>query len=109
MKKFEDWKKEGNFFRFMENDDWACVCCSCGCGWFRDKEGNKGKDTCDKGTYIEQTDLEVCNLCGDCVPVCAFDARKIEDDKMIVISDECYGCQACEYVCPVDAIEMILR
>ena len=39
---FEDWKKQGHFFRFMEDANWVCFCCPCGCAFFRDKEGKQG-------------------------------------------------------------------
>ena len=33
LEKYEDWKKQGNLFRFMEDDQWICFCCSCGCDY----------------------------------------------------------------------------
>lgn len=105
----QSWKDEGNIFRSIDGGAWMCLCCSCGCEWFRDKEGNKKRDTCEGSAYIEKTDLELCTVCGECVDVCAYDARAIEDDEMIVKSSLCTGCSACEYVCPTDAIEMVAR
>jgi len=107
--KFETWKRQGNFFRFMEDEDWLCFCCSCGCGFFRDKDGQKVKDSCEKAPFIEKTDLDKCTLCGDCIDVCSFDARSINDEKMLVDGENCYGCSACEYACPAGAITMIPR
>ncbi|OGL47056.1 MAG: hypothetical protein A2161_20085 [Candidatus Schekmanbacteria bacterium RBG_13_48_7] len=109
LKLFEDWKKQGNFFRFMENDEWICFCCGCGCGWFRDKEGNKVIDQCLKSSFIEKTNIEKCTLCGDCVPVCAFQARSVENNEMAVQTSLCYGCSACEYACSEKAIVMVPR
>ncbi|MHC5081421.1 MAG: ATP-binding protein [Planctomycetota bacterium] len=106
---FEEWKKQGNLFRFMEDENWICSCCACGCVWFRGKEGEKVKDPCDKSPFIEKTDLEQCTLCGDCVDVCAYEARKIADDEMQVLSEDCYGCSACEFACPEEAISMVER
>jgi NAD-dependent dihydropyrimidine dehydrogenase PreA subunit len=106
---FENWKKGGGFFRFMVNDGWICCCCGCGCGWFRDEKGNKKADPCDKSAFIEKTDEEKCNLCGSCVDVCAFEARKITDEAMVVRGESCYGCSACEFACPEEAIEMVGR
>ncbi|MBU0755840.1 MAG: hypothetical protein KJ645_11915, partial [Planctomycetes bacterium] len=77
LEKFEAWKKQGNFFRFMEDEKWVCFCCACGCEWFRDKEGNLIPDKCDKSSMIEKTDEELCNECGECVAVCAYHARII--------------------------------
>jgi len=106
LEMFEGWKEQGRLFRFMEDEEWICFCCACGCQWFRDKEGNLRQDPSDKSPYIEETDLDLCNLCGDCVDVCAYDARSIEDDAMVVVAEQCYGCSACEHACPEDAIDM---
>ncbi len=106
---FEQWKKEGNFFRFMEDDDWVCFCCGCGCGFFRDEDGAKVRDTCDGSPCTEKTDMELCNLCNDCVEVCAFGARSIQAGEMQVDPEKCLGCSACEFACPVSAIEMVER
>jgi NAD-dependent dihydropyrimidine dehydrogenase PreA subunit len=106
---FENWKNQGHFFRFMENESWICFCCRCGCGFFRDKEGNQVEDSCDKGSHIEKTNSDTCNLCGKCVDVCSYDARAVEDDVMKTVSVKCYGCSACEFVCPEEAITMVPR
>ena len=58
---------------------------------------------------IEKTDLDKCNLCGECIEVCAFGARELADEKMLVAGENCYGCSACEFACPEGAIEMVLR
>ncbi|MFH1231689.1 MAG: 4Fe-4S dicluster domain-containing protein [Planctomycetota bacterium] len=109
LARFEDWKKQGNFFRFMEDANWICFCCECGCGWLRDKKGKKVEDTCDKSPYIEKTDSDKCTICGTCIDVCAHHARTIKSDKMVVSSKKCYGCSACEYICPEKAIKMEFR
>ncbi|MCK5115925.1 MAG: 4Fe-4S binding protein [Candidatus Aegiribacteria sp.] len=109
LDKFENWKQQGNFFRFMVDDDWLCFCCGCGCAFFRDENGQKIQDTCENAPFIEKTDLDKCTLCGTCVDVCAYGARSIESGEMLVDGDKCPGCSACEYACPTDAIKMVLR
>ena len=106
---FEDWKKQGHFFRFMEDESWLCFCCQCGCDFFRDEEGNRVEDSCDRGLHIEKTDVDICSLCGECVDTCSYDARAIEDSVMKVLREKCYGCSACEYACPENAIAMVPR
>jgi ferredoxin len=106
---FEDWKKRGNLFRFMEDDSWICFCCKCGCGFFRDEDGNLKQDSCDKSAYIEKTDMDKCNLCGLCIDSCAYGARSISGDKMLIEPEKCWGCSACEFICPEDAITMAAR
>ncbi|MDQ7780705.1 MAG: 4Fe-4S binding protein [Planctomycetota bacterium] len=106
---FEKWKKQGNFFRFMAGKGWICCCCACGCGWFRDKKGKLVKDPCGKSPYIEKTERAKCDLCGKCVKVCAYGARVLKGGKLVITRKNCYGCSACEYVCPQDAIRMVRR
>jgi len=106
---FEDWKKRGNFFRFLDDEEWICCCCKCGCGWMRDEDGNRVTDTCNKSHHMEKTHSEKCDLCGICVELCPYKARSISDGEMIVNSADCYGCSACEFACPQEAISMVPR
>jgi Pyruvate/2-oxoacid:ferredoxin oxidoreductase delta subunit len=105
----EDWKKRGNFFRFMAGDAAICLCCPCGCGFFFDKNGKPGKDHSGKSPFREQTDRAACTLCRKCMKVCAYKARRIAKGKMLVTASKCYGCSACEYACPTGAITMVPR
>ena len=106
---FEDWKTQGHLFRFMVDESWLCFCCPCGCEFFRNKEGKRVEDSCDKGLYIEKTEAETCTLCGNCIDVCPYDARAIDDGMMKVASEKCYGCSICEHICQESAITMISR
>lgn len=106
---FKAWKEQNLFFRFLEDERWICFCCPCGCGFFRDEKGRITEDHCDKGLYIERTDVDACILCGDCIDVCPYGARSIEENTLKIISKKCYGCSVCEYVCPEQAISMIER
>ncbi len=109
LAKYAEWARQGHLFRFMADEKWICFCCACGCMWFRDKEGNRVPDSCDKSGWIEHTDLEQCNLCGICIDICAYNARAIEGDEMLVTADQCWGCSACEHACPEEAINMVQR
>ena len=106
---FEDWKRQGHMFRFMIDESWLCFCCACGCGFFRDKEGNRVEDPCDTSSFIERTNADRCEVCGKCISVCAHEARWREDGVIRVDEHRCYGCGACEYVCPDRAITMVPR
>ncbi|MFC1706703.1 ATP-binding protein [Planctomycetota bacterium] len=109
LSKFEAWKEQHGFFRFMVNEEWICFCCGCGCGFFRDEEGKKTRDSCTKSSFVERTDGDACAFCGECVEVCAYGARSIQNDTMVVVAGDCYGCSACEPVCPEAAISMVAR
>ena len=50
-----------------------------------------------------EIDLEKCNGCGSCVPVCPFDVIEVIDDKAHV-SEGCNLCGACVDACTFDAI-----
>jgi len=51
-------------------------------------------------------DRQKCNLCGQCVDICAFGALKINKQKLILNNFFCEGCAACETICPQKAIRM---
>ncbi len=109
LAKFHDWRNQGHFFRTMEDEGWICFCCACGCEWFRDKDGNLVEDPCEKSAFLEHTDHDTCVLCGSCVEVCAYHARELTDDALIIDQARCYGCSSCEYACPEDAVTMLAR
>jgi Pyruvate/2-oxoacid:ferredoxin oxidoreductase delta subunit len=95
--------------RPFRNDDFTetdgiCFCCQDCCGYFLDPA-----ETCNKGKYIEQTDIPQCINCGLCVDVCYFQARKITNTVMEINRDKCYGCGLCVDVCPTACIKMVQR
>jgi Pyruvate/2-oxoacid:ferredoxin oxidoreductase delta subunit len=85
-------------------DQGICFCCDDCCGYFHG-------DTwpCDKGKFMEKTDMDDCTLCGDCEDVCYFNARKMVNGKLAVNQEVCHGCGLCTDVCPEDCIEMVER
>jgi len=84
--------------------DGICFCCDDCCSYFANPT-----ERCDKGAFIESTDLDVCTQCGECVDVCHFRARTMADGELAVDRDKCYGCGLCMDVCPLRCIEMIPR
>ncbi|MDH4222438.1 MAG: 4Fe-4S binding protein [candidate division Zixibacteria bacterium] len=81
-----------------------CFCCDDCCGYFLNPE-----ERCDKGDFIEKTDMDLCNNCGECEQVCYFKARKMDSDELFVDRSNCYGCGLCLDICPLDCIEMVKR
>lgn len=51
-------------------------------------------------------DEELCNACGRCEEVCAYDAAHV-DGKARIAAQACIGCGLCVSVCPVDAIRQV--
>ena len=58
------------------------------------------------GLKIASIDKEQCTDCKKCYENCRFDAI---DEEINLIKESCEGCGVCEYVCPVNAIQMIDR
>jgi MinD superfamily P-loop ATPase len=58
------------------------------------------------GLKIASVNKETCTYCKKCFRQCRFNAI---DKDINIINESCEGCRVCEYVCPVDAIEMIDR
>ncbi|NIN01700.1 MAG: hypothetical protein GTO24_27465 [candidate division Zixibacteria bacterium] len=82
-----------------------CFCCDDCCWYFQKPTENIS----DKGNLIENTTMDECTHCGDCVEVCYFKARNMDDGELVLNRDECYGCGLCAGVCPTECIEMIPR
>lgn len=62
------------------------------------------------GASQAEIDPEECYGCGNCVPVCRYDAvfPDPNNDQVYWIDPvACDGCAACVYACPTDAIRMI--
>lgn len=51
-------------------------------------------------------DIEKCEACEDCLPVCPTECISMVDAKAKVNEDECADCSACVDVCPSQAISM---
>ncbi|GAH02923.1 unnamed protein product, partial [marine sediment metagenome] len=58
------------------------------------------------GLKIASLNKEICTECKKCYDHCNF--RAIDED-LNIIKESCEGCGVCEYVCPVDAIQMVDR
>ena len=87
--------------------DGICFCCDCCCEYSHG--GDDGGYACDRGSQVEQTDMDVCTDCGECVDVCFFGARMMDGAGLRVRTEECFGCGLCVDVCPVECIRMVSR
>jgi len=84
--------------------DGICFCCQDCCGYFKSEE-----EACNKGKYIEHTDMEICVNCGACMSVCYFRARMKPFAELEIDRDKCFGCGLCVTVCPMDCVRMVER
>ena len=53
-----------------------------------------------------RVDESKCSGCGDCVPVCAVEALRLEDSMVKLLEEECIDCGACIDECPTGALSM---
>jgi len=64
-----------------------------------------------KGEYVTTSPekafvvADLCNGCGDCVPICPVNAISMQDGKAEINPFQCVGCGACVPVCPKEAID----
>lgn len=54
-------------------------------------------------------DENLCNYCGKCAEVCAFNAIAVIKNHILMFSNLCHGCGACAYLCPEGAISEMNR
>jgi ferredoxin len=78
-----------------------CSCCSCCCHDLQLLSNRK--DLVVRSEYGAHTEYGICISCGKCVDRCVFDARIIEEGRMIYNPDACFGCGLCVTICPVQA------
>ncbi|MBM4237178.1 MAG: 4Fe-4S dicluster domain-containing protein [Euryarchaeota archaeon] len=81
-----------------------CNCCDDCCAYFL----NKG-ERCDRGHFVQRTVQNQCTDCGECIVVCHFGARRMDEEILVVKAENCYGCGLCADVCPEKCVQMIPR
>ena len=59
-----------------------------------------------KGKIVAEVDESLCNGCGICEEVCAFDAIKVPDGLAVVDESICEGCRLCVADCPPRARDL---
>jgi MinD superfamily P-loop ATPase len=65
---------------------------------------------------VPEIDEEICDFCGKCREVCAYNAIAVippsetsGSGKVLVFPELCHGCGSCVYFCPRDAIKEVNR
>ncbi|OQX54644.1 MAG: (4Fe-4S)-binding protein [Candidatus Aminicenantes bacterium 4484_214] len=59
------------------------------------------------GGHKAVIDYSLCSGCGECIPICRFQAIHQDSSNQVFIDSlSCEGCHICSYVCPPKAIKM---
>jgi len=53
-----------------------------------------------------KVDPAKCNGCESCVSSCPSEAIKMENEKAVIVVDDCVDCGVCVDECPSEAISM---
>jgi len=85
-----------------------CSCCPCCCTYLRTYMKYGVKHHIAKSGLVAKVDSDKCNGCGTCLERCIFQARKLENNKSIVIEENCHGCGLCTTTCPTEASKLAL-
>ena len=67
--------------------------------------GRKIVDSAPSG-YLVLRDAEACINCGECVSICNFDARTMDDGSPAYEKELCMGCGLCVEHCPQSALSL---
>jgi len=95
---YTDWLK-GEIFDL-------CSCCPCCCLYLRTYMNYGVKHHIAKSGLVAKVETEKCIGCGACLKRCIFQARKLENEKSVVIEENCHGCGLCTTTCPTGATKL---
>lgn len=56
-----------------------------------------------------EIDHQKCQLCGQCVRTCEFNAMALAGNQVLIFEELCHGCSACKISCPHSAISSAKR
>ena len=106
-----DCEKQGlvhNVDNCSKNIRSLCNCCPCCCILL--KSINRGENFAGASSrYTVRSEIELCNACKSCIPLCPTGARKLENAKVKVNINGCIGCGLCVTACPEGVNSMRLR
>lgn len=92
-----------------EGIGYICNCCTCSCGILRGMSELGLANVVARSAFVNRLDLDLCVVCGDCLPYCQFEALVLEDGRTRVIKERCVGCGVCVPACPEGALGLVRR
>ncbi len=82
-----------------------CLCCDCCCQILNNIKKTEAPARIVNSNYQAAVDEDQCTGCQACEEICPMDAIEINDDIVAVVNEErCIGCGLCVTVCEFDAI-----
>lgn len=96
-------------FEGKEKPEYVCSCCSCCCQAMSALVRFGIPEAVVASKYIALNNPETCINCGTCVERCRFEARHLENEKMIFNKAKCFGCGLCVSTCPTNSISLVKR
>ncbi|HEX9505743.1 MAG TPA: 4Fe-4S binding protein [Acidimicrobiia bacterium] len=60
-----------------------------------------------KVAEVAVVDLDLCDRCGLCLPLCPPAAIHLQFNTLLIDGEECTGCHKCIDPCPVRALSMV--
>jgi len=87
---------------------YICNCCTCACALLRGIAEAKIANVVASSSYYAVVDEDLCTGCGECAPLCQFEAITVTHHASIDRAI-CTGCGVCTRVCPEDAITLLHR
>lgn len=96
-------------FKDEETPGLVCNCCPCCCHTLGSLMRNGVHTQILTSKYIANDDSDKCIDCGLCVDRCVFQARSMNEEKLVYDQSKCYGCGLCISTCQTEAIKLIPR
>ena len=89
-----------------DRPNFICTCCDCCCHLLEGIEKFNSRVCIAEPHFLAAVDMDVCNHCGACVPVCNTHAHVLTDKRHTYTMESCIGCGLCVQACKHVAITM---